>query len=40
MGHFLLDVHGRAQIIASWLLKLCDCSRGRTARVVRIELLE
>ena len=40
MCHFLLDVHGRARIIASWLFKLCDFSRGRTAWVVRIELLE
>ena len=38
--HFVLDVHGRARVIASWLFKLCDCSCGPTARVVRIEQLE
>ena len=40
MCHFFLDVHGRARIIACILFKLCDYGRGRTARVVRIELLE
>ena len=40
MCHFLLDVHGRAQIIASWLHVSIRSNFVIEVAVVRIKLLE
>ena len=40
MCHFLLDVHGRARIIASWLHLSFRSNFAIVVAVVRIELLE